>query len=66
MIEKVKRKAEGNRPSKLIGLGIAIGVPIGLAMDNIGAGIAVGIAIGAACAAKSAKAGKAKNDGAAP
>jgi len=38
------------KPVSMIGAGIAIGVGIGVAMDNVGLGIALGLAIGAGMA----------------
>ena len=34
------------KPANMIGTGIAIGVAVGVAMDNVGLGIALGLAIG--------------------
>ena len=37
-----------NEPGRFIGIGIALGIGIGAALDNMGLGIAIGIALGAA------------------
>ena len=36
-----------SKTSRNIGIGIALGVVFGIAMDNVGLGIALGLAIGA-------------------
>jgi len=48
MSSKPTTEKKRTRPVQYLGAGIAIGVAIGVAVDNIGAGIAVGIAMGVA------------------
>ena len=43
------------KPANMIGAGIAIGVTVGVAMDDVGLGIALGLAIGAGMASKQKK-----------
>ena len=51
-----------NKPENLIGIGIALGVLFGYAIDNVGVGIALGVAIGAGMAANRKKAIEKEND----
>ncbi|MBT3228368.1 MAG: hypothetical protein HOD43_12295 [Candidatus Marinimicrobia bacterium] len=57
------KKYRHKRPASYLGAGIAIGVAIGVAMDNIGAGIAIGIAIGVALSRKPGRKNPHKEDG---
>jgi hypothetical protein len=43
-------KKELNNRDKIIGIGIALGVAFGVAIDNVGLGICLGLAIGAGVA----------------
>ena len=40
-------KKESNNRDKMIGIGLALGVAFGAAIDNVGLGICLGLAIGA-------------------
>lgn len=46
------------RPVKMLGLGIAIGAGVGVALENIPMGVALGVAIGAGLEAKRRRAQK--------
>lgn len=46
----LKEKKHMKDPGTVLAVWMAVGVVIGIGMDNIGAGIAVGVAIGAAMA----------------
>ena len=43
-----EKEKKGKRPPHYLGAGLAIGVGVGVALDNIAVGIAGGLAIGAA------------------
>jgi F0F1-type ATP synthase membrane subunit c/vacuolar-type H+-ATPase subunit K len=53
---------QAKKPEVMLAAGIAIGVAIGIGMDNIGAGIAIGVAIGIGMQASAKKALKKEND----
>lgn len=43
-----KQKSRTKRSPNMIGVGLALGAGIGVALDNIAVGVAVGLAVGAA------------------
>lgn len=48
MNKPIEDDKKPKRPARMIGAGLAIGVGVGVALDNIAVGIAIGLAIGVA------------------
>lgn len=47
MVAKSNKTKKPYKPGTMIGVGIALGVAFGVALDNIGLGIALGVVFGA-------------------
>ena len=46
MVEELNKTKKPYKPGTMIGIGMALGVAFGAALDNIGLGIALGVVFG--------------------